>query len=307
MDPEPRAYRRLRRLALAAVITNVGIVITGGVVRVTGSGLGCPDWPRCDGTSIAPAAGGEHATWQSFIEFGNRLLTFVVLAAVVAVVVALRRDFASSTSLIRLAWLLPIGVVIQALVGGVTVLSGLSPFTVATHFLLSMVLIAVSVAVHERCHAPDDSVRPPTRGVQRATTFIGAAGLAVLVLGTIVSGAGPHGGDLGASRLPIDIRFAAIAHADAVWLLIGVTATVVVVTWRSGPTRFRTAVRLLLVIQFAQGGVGYLQYVLGIPPTLVSLHIAGAATMWAVVSAVWVRARPHTTEGGQGLVSAAPS
>jgi len=129
----------LRRATLAALVTNIGIVITGGVVRVSGSGLGCPTWPQCEPGSLVPTAASEHTTWQTAIEFGNRLLTFVVLAAVIMVVVALRRHTASRLRLRRFAWFLPIGVVTQAIVGGITVLTGLAPATVAVHFLLSMV------------------------------------------------------------------------------------------------------------------------------------------------------------------------
>ncbi len=305
MDAETTAERRLRRFALAAVLTNVGIVITGGVVRVTGSGLGCPDWPTCEGGAIAPTGAGDHATWQAFIEFGNRLLTFVVLAAAVAVVWQLRRVHPTAHRLRRLAWLLPIGVLTQAVVGGITVLTGLTPVSVAVHFLLSMGLIAVAVAVHERVRPPATELTPPPRGVQHATTVVAVVGLAVLVLGTVVTGAGPHGGDIDAPRLGIDIRTAALAHADAVWLLVGVTVALVVVTWHTGPPRLRRAARLLLAVQLAQGSIGYLQYVLGIPAGLVSVHIAGAATMWAVTAAVWVRARPHPVPAASGAVSQA--
>lgn len=289
--PETPPRRRLRWFALAAVVTNIGIVFTGGVVRITGSGLGCTDWPTCDGGNIAPRRGGDHAGWQTFIEFGNRLLTFVVLAAAVAVVVQVRRTRPHPPTVTRLAWALPAGVLGQAVLGGITVLTGLSPYTVAAHFLLSMVLIAVAVALHERVRTPD--VEPPvSRGVQHATTALALVAFTVLVLGTVVTGAGPHGGDLGAPRFDVDIRLVAIAHADAVWLLIGLTVATLVVTRRSAPARFRTAITALLVLELAQGALGYTQYALGIPPTLVSLHVLGAAVLWAVVSAVWIRARP---------------
>lgn len=275
-------------------MTNIGIVFTGGVVRITGSGLGCSDWPTCDGSNIAPVAGQDHADWQAFIEFGNRLLTFVVLAAAVAVVVQMRRTGPHPRRIHLLAWGLPAGVLGQAVLGGVTVLTGLSPYTVAAHFLLSMVLIAIAVAFHERIRPPDPHPAVP-RGVQHATTALAVVAFTVLVLGTIVTGAGPHGGDLGAPRFPVDIRLAAIAHADAVWMLVGLTVATLAVTWRTAPPRFRVALTALLVLEMAQGTIGYTQYVLGIPPSLVSLHVLGAAVLWAAVSAVWVRARPRIT------------
>lgn len=303
-------HRFLRWSAVAAIVTNVVIVFTGGIVRVSGSGLGCPDWPTCDGTAIAPTAGGDHGGWQAAIEFGNRLLTFPVLLSVVAVLVAVRLTRPHARSVEWLALALPIGVLAQAGLGGVTVLTGLSPYTVAAHFLLSMLLIAFAVILHDRVRGITSGAtavpsgrsasqhldaNAASRGVQHATTAILVVAAVVLVLGTVVTGAGPHGGDVDAARFGVDIRLVAIAHADAVWLLVGVTAATVVVTWRSGPPRFRRAVRLLLIVQLAQGGIGYLQYVLGIPPTLVSLHILGATIMWAIACAAWARARSWPT------------
>lgn len=297
------ACDRLVRLAVAAVATNVLIVFTGGLVRVTGSGLGCPTWPTCDGETVVPRPGGAHATWQTAIEFGNRLLTFLVLAVAVALALEVhRRGRQMTTTTRRLAWALPAGVLAQALLGGVTVLTGLSPLIVAAHFLLSMVLIAVAVALVERAREArgpqrtslDDAGLPPA-GTRLVTTALVVVGGAVLVLGTLVTAAGPHAGDPGTARLGLDIRFAAIAHADAVWLLVGLTVALVALTWRTGPAGLRRAARILLVIELAQGTIGYTQYALGIPAALVSVHILGAALLWAAAVTVWVRARPCTS------------
>jgi heme a synthase len=296
LPAEPREARRLRRFALAALVTNVMIVFTGGVVRVTGSGLGCPDWPRCDGESLTPTLGAEGQGWHELIEFGNRLLTFVVLAAAVAVFVQVRRTRPHPRTVVVTAWMLPLGVLAQALLGGITVLTGLSPYTVAAHFLLSMVLIGAAVVLHERVRAPERSL-PPGRGIQHATTALLVVAATVLVLGTVVTGAGPHGGDVTAPRFDVDIRTMAIAHADAVWALVGLTIALVAVTWRSGPLRLRRAVRVLLGIELAQGALGYTQYALGIPAVLVAGHILGAALMWTAAMAVWVRARPPALVG----------
>lgn len=291
-DPlEVPARRRLRRFALLAIVTNVGIVFTGGLVRVTGSGLGCPTWPNCEPGRLVPTPGSEHAGWHTALEFGNRLLTFVVLAAAVAVFVQVRRTRPHPRSVEVLAWVLPLGVVAQAVKGGITVLTGLSPWSVAMHFLLSMVLIAAAVGLHERVR-PADGYPPPSPGVRHATTVLAVVAFLVLVLGTVVTGAGPHGGDVEAARFPIDIRLAAIAHADGVWLLLGLTVAMVAVTWRSGPPRLRVAVRVLLGLELAQGALGYTQYALGIPEALVAVHILGAALVWTTAAAVWVRARP---------------
>jgi heme a synthase len=302
--PSPRRVRdRLPRLAAAALATNVLIVFTGGLVRVTGSGLGCPTWPTCDGETVVPRPGGEHATWQTGVEFGNRLLTFVVLAVAVALALEVRRRGRDWPRRLRvLAWALPAGVVAQALLGGVTVLLALHPLIVAAHFLLSMVLIAVAVALWQRArehaghadpYVPDCEVgRFVAAGLRWATTALVVAAGAVLLLGTIVTAAGPHAGDPGTPRLGVDIRLAAIAHADAVWLLVGLTVALVAVTWRHGPVELQRAVRLLLALELVQGTVGYTQYATGIPAGLVAAHILGAALVWATAVAVWVRARP---------------
>jgi heme a synthase len=291
-----REWLRLQRYALAALVTNILIVFTGGVVRVTGSGLGCPDWPTCDGRNVAPTLGSEGEGWHELIEFGNRLLTFVVLAAAVAVFVQVRRTRPHDRTVELMAWVLPLGVVAQAVLGGITVLTGLSPYTVAAHFLLSMVLIGAAVILHERVRAPEPAA-PPSRGIQHATSALLVVAGVVLVLGTVVTGAGPHGGDVSAPRFDVDIRLMAIAHADAVWALVGLTVALVAVTWRSGPPRLRTAVRTLFVIELLQGALGYTQYALGIPAVLVAGHILGAALLWAAATSVWIRARPPVRVG----------
>jgi heme a synthase len=283
---------RLGRFTLAALAANIGIVFTGGLVRVTGSGLGCPQWPTCDGQNLVPVPGGDHAGWQAAIEFGNRLLTFVVLASVVAVFVQVRRTRPHPRGIEALTWVLVSGVLAQALLGGVTVLTGLLPATVAAHFLLSMVLIAAAAVLHERTR-PAPSGSPPTSpGLRHATTALVAVAFAVLVLGTIVTGAGPHGGDATAPRLDVDIRLMAIAHADGVWLLLGLTVALIAVTWRSGPVPLRRALRMLLALELVQGAIGYTQYAIGIPWPLVAAHILGAALVWAAAVTAWARARP---------------
>jgi heme a synthase len=297
---ETPELRRLRRFALAAIVTNVGIVITGGTVRITGSGLGCPTWPSCDGDSFVPRPGGEHNSWQMAIEFGNRLLTFVVLAAVVGLIWQLYRTRPHPPVLMRTAWILPIGVVGQALLGGIVVLTGLSPFTVAAHFLLSMVLIFTAVVVHEMVRTGATRAVPPA-AIRHLTTAVAAAAFVVLVLGTVTTAAGPHGGDPSAARLDLDIRLAALAHADAVWLLLGLTLALVVLTWR-GPARVRAAARALLGFEILQGVIGYTQYALGVPEALVVLHVVGATLVWASASAAWIRARPQLGRQTRGAV-----
>lgn len=292
--------RRLRWATTAALATNILIVFSGGIVRVTASGLGCPTWPRCQGRRFVPDPAGSHEGWRTAVEFGNRLLTFVVLLAALAVVWELRRRRAAQPrALVRLGWALPAGVALQALLGGLTVLLGLTPATVIAHFLLSMALIAVAVVVHQWVRRPPRAPVPGA-GLRGATTVLAAVGAAVLALGTLVTGAGPHAGDPGTPRLALDLRALALAHADAVWLFVGLTAALVAVTWR-GPGPLRRAVRLLLALQLLQGAIGYTQYATAVPPALVAAHILGAALVWSATVLVWVRARalPGAHEGRQ--------
>lgn len=293
--PHPTTpFRRLRPAALAAVVANVGIVLTGGIVRVTGSGLGCPDWPTCNGSSVVPTPGAE-AAWHQVIEFGNRTLTGVLLAIAVWVVVAHRRDLAELGEHVRalptrglawvrrLVWVQPIGILVQAVLGGITVLTELNPLVVALHFVLSMVLIAAAVALR---HAVTDD-RPavtehgPAGGLlATATSAVTVVAALVLVIGTVVTAAGPHAGDPGTPRLGVSIRAAALAHADAVWLLLGLTIAVALVARAVGAASVSRAAGVLLLVELAQGGIGYTQYALGIPPALVSLHLLGASLVW---------------------------
>jgi cytochrome c oxidase assembly protein subunit 15 len=290
------AHPRLLAAARVALVANVGIVLTGGLVRITGSGLGCPDWPRCDGESFVPTAGVSDG-WHAAIEFGNRLLTFAVLATALGVLWELRRARHARpvpAVVTRLAWMLPIGVVVQALIGGVTVLTGLHWWTVSVHFMASMVLIGVAVVLVDlvRTDAADPSaVAPASRGIGRAATAVTGVAFLVLLLGTFVTAAGPHGGDATTPRLGIDLRVLAIAHADGVWLLLGLTVATLLVARHAAEARTARALTVLLAISVAQGGVGYLQYALGIPEGLVSLHLLGATLVWIAAMRVLVAAR----------------
>lgn len=284
---------RLRRLALAAIVTNVGIVLTGGVVRLTGSGLGCPDWPTCDGDRIIPSGGGAEAGWHQAIEFGNRLLTFLVLGVAVATFVAAwRRRRELSAEVMRLAAAIPLGVLAQAVLGGITVLTGLHPLVVAAHFLLSMVLVAVAVTLHYRVADTPRGVvseagghRP---GVRRLAVALVVVGATVLVLGTIVTAAGPHAGDPGTERLAVDIRDAVRLHTAAVWLTVGITVAVALMARRGTP--LRRAAGVLLGLEIAQGVVGYTQYFTGIPEALVAVHLLLASLFWVAAVRVGLSA-----------------
>jgi len=300
--PLSAAHPRLLTAARVALAANVGIVLTGGLVRITGSGLGCPDWPRCDGASFVPT-GGVSDGWHAAIEFGNRLLTFAVLATALGVLWELRRARPVPRVVRRLAWVLPAGVLAQALIGGVTVLTGLHWWTVSVHFMASMVLIGVAVVLIDlvRTDATDPAaVAAAPRGPALAATAVTAVAFLVLLLGTLVTAAGPHGGDATAPRLGIDLRLLAIAHADGVWLLLGLTVATLLVARHANEERLARALAVLLGVSVAQGGIGYLQYWLGVPAELVSLHLLGATLVWVAAMRVLVAARRPLVAGLAG-------
>jgi heme a synthase len=271
------------RLALANAIANGAIVVTGGLVRLTGSGLGCPTWPRCtDESFVATPELAAHGA----IEFGNRLLTFVLTAIAIATVVVVWRS--ARRDLRPLAAISFLGIPAQALLGGVTVLTGLNPWTVAAHFLVSMVLVAVATTLWLRSREP--GVGQPLLRRPLELLVLGIAGVtaAVLVLGTVVTGAGPHSGDKNAAdRMDFDPETVSQLHADLVFLLVGLTVALLLALHASDSAgRIRRAVRDLLVVQLAQGLVGFVQYFTDLPEMLVGIHMLGAALISA--SATWV-------------------
>lgn len=280
----------MRRITLAAVVTNVAIVVTGGAVRLTGSGLGCPEWPTCTEGSVVPLPSAEVTPWHQAIEFGNRLLSFVVLAVAVAALVAVWRQRPRRSDLVRPAAVLVGGVVAQGVVGGVTVLTGLHPLIVAWHFLFSIVLISVALVLHHRAGQPPGIARavvhPQLRRLQH--TLVGVVAV-VLTLGTLVTATGPHAGDPGTPRLAFDPRLTSQFHADGVFLLLGLTvALVFALRATDAPRRVRRAAAALLGIELAQGLIGYVQYFTGLPELLVGAHLLGACLVWMAVVHLWL-------------------
>ena len=273
--PTPRT---VRRTFLGALVANVAIVVTGGAVRLTASGLGCPTFPRCtDDSLVVTRAMGGHG----LVEFGNRMLTFVLSAVVVAAVVVAWR--AGRRDLRRAALLLFAGIVAQALLGGVTVLTGLNPVTVMAHFLLSAALIAAATWAYEL------STGLPVTHQRRvpAAVLAGGRGLvgvtaALLLAGTVVTGTGPHSGDRNAThRLPFDLVEVTQLHADLVFLLVGLSVGIAVALRATGaPRDLQRRCTELLVIVLAQGLVGYLQYATDLPVALVAAHVLGACLVW---------------------------
>jgi cytochrome c oxidase assembly protein subunit 15 len=278
------------RLALANAVANGAIVVTGGAVRLTGSGLGCPTWPRCTSESFVAT---PELAGHGVIEFGNRLLTFVLAAVAIATVVAVWRS--QRRDLRPLAVLTFIGIPAQALLGGVTVLTGLNPWTVAAHFLVSIVLIALATVLWLRSREPgvgQPLLRRPLALLVGGTAAVTAV---VLVLGTLVTGSGPHSGDVDDNDVPtgdrmgFDVELISQLHADAVFLLVGLTVALLVSLYATdAPGRVKRAARDLLIVQLAQGVVGYVQYFTDLPIALVLLHMLGAVLVTAFTARlVW--------------------
>jgi cytochrome c oxidase assembly protein subunit 15 len=260
------------RIALANVVANGLIVVTGGAVRLTGSGLGCPTFPRCVDGSFVPT---PELAGHGVIEFGNRMLTFALAAVAIATVVTVFRS--TRRDLRLLAALSFLGIPAQALLGGITVLTGLNPWTVAAHFLLSMALIAIATMLWLRSREPGVGQPVVRRPLVLLVAGIAGTVAAVQVIGTVVTGSGPHSGDPGAGRTGFDPELVSQLHADVVFLLVGLTvALLAALAATDSPGRVRRAARDLLIVELLQGVIGYVQYFTHVPALLVLLHMAGA-------------------------------
>ncbi|HEU4425543.1 MAG TPA: COX15/CtaA family protein [Pilimelia sp.] len=275
----------LRRLAFASIVANVGIVVTGGAVRLTGSGLGCPTWPRCtDASYVVSPEMGIHGA----IEFGNRLLTFAVGLIAMAGLVAALLHRPRRRSVIWLAALVFLGIPAQAVVGGFTVLTDLNPWVVGGHFLVSMGVIAAAYAFWRRTGEGDGpataTVAPPLRSLAWLVTTVCAA---VLAAGVIVTGSGPHSGDAGAKRTGLDPESVSQVHADLVFLLVGLSVALWFALRATGaPVAARRAAAVLIGVEVAQGVVGFVQYFLHLPALAAALHMLGACLVWLATLAV---------------------
>jgi cytochrome c oxidase assembly protein subunit 15 len=268
---------KLRRFLYGALLTlQAGLVLTGGAVRITGSGLGCPTWPECTPGSYTPVPHQAEGQLHAWIEFGNRLLTFALVAVALAVLINVlyrgRRDLRS------LALGQVLGILGQGILGGITVLTDLHPLPVAGHLLLSIILIAGAASLYSR---REYSARPRTdldKLTKRISVLHIGLTFVVIILGTIVTGSGPHAGDEKAQRFGFDIRTVSWLHADAVIALLGLTAAYYILV-RNDPKLLRR-VQVFLVVALAQGAIGYIQYFTGIPEILVAAHLLGATLVW---------------------------
>lgn len=282
----------LRRLAFLNLLAQSAIIVTGVTVRVTGSGLGCPTWPQCVPGSYIPTVQ-QAQTWHKYVEFGNRTLTFVLAPLAVALLVMVWRQRPSDRAVRLLAAVPFIGTGVQALLGGLTVRMGLHPLTVMAHFLVSVAIVAGTHALWVRL-SDDITVRVrETLLLDTGTKLLVALAGIVILLGTIVTGSGPHSGDAEKpARLGFDPQLMSWIHADAVWLTGGLVVGLwAYARWSLRDALFERRVRRVLEIMFLQGIVGYAQYWTGLPWFLVVVHAAMAAWFWIAVLHVRSAAR----------------
>jgi cytochrome c oxidase assembly protein subunit 15 len=286
----------LRPMAWTSLIANIALVVTGAAVRLTDSGLGCPTWPKCtDGSYTTTSAMGGHGA----IEFGNRLLGVALFVVTVVCFLSAWRQRPRRPRQVRLALLVLLSVPAQAVMGGITVLSNLNPWVVGLHFLLSMALIFVSYALWQSTKEGDSRpvflIPAPLRLLARLTAVASAA---VIVAGVIVTGSGPHSGDNGAKRNGLDPAAVAQAHADLVFLLLGLTgACYLALRAVNARAAARTAL-ILFAIELSQGLIGFVQYFTHLPVALVAAHMLGASLVWAGTAALLlsIRRRPIVVE-----------
>ncbi|MFC7330484.1 COX15/CtaA family protein [Marinactinospora rubrisoli] len=300
----------LRWWALGNVVVNAGIAVTGATVRVTSSGLGCSEWPRCTPDSYVPL-GVEHAALNAAIEFGNRMLTFLVLTVGVIVFVATLRLRPRRRDLLRLATIIPLGVLGQGVVGGITVWSDLHPASVGAHFLLSTLVVVLTMAFYVRCREPEGELRLTVSPlVRRVAAAMVGVGFLLLVAGTVVTGTGPHGGDAEAPRWGFDLVAVTRLHSALAWLTVLGAIALVVLLIRTGAGRpLRNQAWLLVAAILGQGVVGYVQYLLALPEWLVVLHVLGSMLVWAAILRVYFgtaeRVRVTTPAAGSAAAAAA--
>lgn len=298
-----------RRVTLVAVFLLGAIIVTGGAVRLTGSGLGCPEWPNCEPGSLTPRAATDG---HAMIEFVNRVFTGAVSIAVIAAVLGSLIRTPRRRDLVWLSLGLVIGVVAQAVLGGVVVAVGLKPPFVMAHFLLSLVLLADAIILYDRAGHDGERSRVVSDGVLGLGWLLLAFVSVVVVTGTVVTATGPHAGDERAERFKLALSHVARVHGVSVMVfLAAVLATMWLLNRKGAPAVVRTRLGALLAAILFQAAVGYIQYFNGIPAALVAMHLLGAtvvfgATLWFLVG-LWGPAdapEAHNTTSSRPMVTA---
>ncbi len=278
----PLADKALLKLSTLMVFTQSAIVFTGALVRITGSGLGCSTWPECTPGSYTPTPDQPEAPLHAWIEFGNRLLTFVLLINALALMFTILKS--GKRELRKLGALQIVGILAQGVLGGITVLTALNPATVAAHFLLSIILIAGALSLRQRAHgkSPIEITLIPL--VSKLIWLHLLLTALVIFAGTIVTGSGPHAGDSAAERFNLDSRTMAWIHADLVIALLGVSIALLIAIrlGLAGQARqvLSGRIQIFLIVALAQGGIGYIQYFTKLPEALVAAHIIGSIAVW---------------------------
>jgi cytochrome c oxidase assembly protein subunit 15 len=286
--------RTIRGLALASLVSQMAIIVTGGAVRLTDSGLGCPEWPRCtpDSLTATPEMG-----LHGVVEFGNRMLTFALGAIAAVTLVAIMRTLRSDhprRDLLMPALVLLLGIPAQAVIGGISVQTNLNPWVVMLHFMCSAALVGIATVLVRRAQRPGGRPAEPL-----GSPWLGRLGLATMAaayltiyLGTIVTGSGPHAGDPDSPRTGFDVASVAQFHVHSVTLLVGLTVGLYVAARVAGsPGRLARAALVLLVVELAQGAVGATQYALELPELLVGLHMLLAALLVFAAVDAWIASR----------------
>jgi len=309
-------WTSMRRLALAAVIADTVIMSTGAAVRLSASGLGCPDWPQCSAADVVASKNAGQTLLNTWIEFGNRLLNFplVIIAALVFVAAwRFRPDGRRRRDLVWLGAAQPLGVVAQAVIGGIVVLTRLNPVTVSIHFLVSASIVAAAVALHMKCaEASGASGTGPAvrRELQAISAALVTVTCAMLAAGTVVTGTGPLAGHADTPRYQLPLEGVTQLHADIGWLMAGLAVALVLGLRLSGaPPRAVRAGWIMLAALGSQGVIGYVQYFTHLPAGLVWVHVTGSVLVWIAVLRLFftVRERGPVNSARTGPSVAVPS
>ena len=273
-----RAIAQSALVPLTAVLLFLqsALVITGGAVRLTGSGLGCPTWPECVPGSYLPVEGQAEGALHAWIEFGNRLLTFALLVAAFATFITVLKSGRRDLRFLAVTQIL--GILGQGVLGGITVLTDLNPLAVASHLLLSILLISAATSLFTRRQHPEVRTNSTQMKISRISLMHIVLAYIAIAIGTLVTGSGPHAGDVDAPRLDSHISSIARIHSLSVWLLLLVTFFY----FRTSDLPYRAKRWLIIftILAFAQGAIGYIQYFLGVPELLVGFHLLGSVLVW---------------------------